>query len=41
LTDAHTSYVEDGIADLIIEEEDVKQIFIDVNHGEIKVMKKA
>jgi ATP-dependent Clp protease ATP-binding subunit ClpE len=34
-------YVEDGIADLIIEEEDVKQIFIDVNHDEIKVMKKA
>ncbi|WP_047152827.1 ATP-dependent Clp protease ATP-binding subunit [Aneurinibacillus tyrosinisolvens] len=34
-------HVEDGIADLIIEEEDVKQIFIDVNDDQITVMKKA
>ncbi len=34
-------YVEDGIADLVIDEEDVKEIFIDVVDDEIKVQKKA
>jgi ATP-dependent Clp protease ATP-binding subunit ClpE len=34
-------YVEDGIADLIIGEEDVKEILIDVDQDEIKVAKKA
>ncbi|MFY0544509.1 ATP-dependent Clp protease ATP-binding subunit [Brevibacillus sp. H7] len=34
-------YVEDGIADLLMEEEDVKQILVDVEHDEIKVWKKA
>jgi ATP-dependent Clp protease ATP-binding subunit ClpE len=34
-------YVEDGIADLVIDEEDVKHILIDVHDGEIKVVKKA
>ncbi len=34
-------HVEDGIADLVIEEEDVKHISIDVDGDEIKVWKKA
>lgn len=34
-------HVEDGIADLVIEEEEVKHILVDVDQGEIKVMKKA
>lgn len=34
-------YVEDGIADLMIEEEAVARIVIDVNDGEIRAIKKA